>query len=73
MPYCGWFSANELQKTYHEEWGTPLFDDQMHFEYISMKVMQCGLSFGIIMRKRQILRDCFDGFDYDKVALYDSI
>lgn len=70
MAYCGWFSADDLQKTYHEEWGTPLHDDKMQFEYISMEVMQCGLSFGLVLRKRQILRKCFDDFDFDKVALY---
>lgn len=70
MAYCGWFSTNTLQRTYHEEWGTPLHDDMMQFEYISMEVMQCGLSFGIVLHKRQILRECFCGFDFDKVALF---
>lgn len=72
MAYCGWFSQNELQRTYHEEWGTPLKDDKLQFEYISMEVMQCGLSFGIVLKKRQILRKCFDNFDFDKVALYND-
>lgn len=70
MSYCRWFSDNELQRAYHQEWGTPLHDDRMQFEYLSMEVMQCGLSFGLVLRKRQILRGCFDGFDYDKVATY---
>lgn len=70
MSYCGWFSPNASQREYHEEWGTPLHDDQMQFEYLSMEVMQCGLSFGLVLRKRNILRQCFDDFDYDKVAQY---
>lgn len=70
MSYCGWFSPNELQREYHEEWGTPLHDDEMQFEYLSMEVMQCGLSFGLVLQKRQILRKCFDDFNFDKVAAY---
>lgn len=72
MAYCGWFSSNEIQRSYHDEWGTPLHDDKMQFEYISMEVMQCGLSFGLVLKKRQILRRCFDNFDFDKIALYDE-
>lgn len=70
MPYCGWFAANELQRQYHEEWGTPVHDDRVMFEYLSMEVMQCGLNFGLVLRKRGILRECFDDFDNDKVAAY---
>lgn len=70
MAYCGWFSKDPLQREYHEEWGTPLHDDKMQFEYLSMEVMQCGLNFGMVLRKRDILRACFDGFDYEKVADY---
>lgn len=72
MAYCGWFSINEIQRSYHDEWGTPLHDDKRQFEYISMEVMQCGLSFGLVLKKRQILRSCFDNFDFGKVALYDE-
>lgn len=72
MSYCSWFAESESQREYHEEWGTPLHDDQMHFEYLSMEVMQCGLSFGLVLRKRGILRECFDDFDYDRVAGYDD-
>lgn len=70
MSYCGWFSTDELARSYHEEWGTPLHDDRMQFEYLSMEVMQCGLSFGLVLRRRNVLRRCFDGFDYDRVAAY---
>lgn len=72
MAYCGWFSTDELQRSYHEEWGTPLHDDRMQFEYLSLEVMQCGLSFGLVLRRREVLRRCFDGFDFDRVAAYDD-
>lgn len=70
MSYCGWFETEPLHVAYHEEWGTPLHDDRMQFEYLSMEVMQCGLSFGLVLRKRTILRGCFGGFDFDRVAAY---
>lgn len=70
MSYCGWFATGDLARSYHEEWGTPLHDDRMQFEYLSMEVLQCGLSFVMVLRKRPILRSCFDGFDPAKVAAY---
>lgn len=70
MSYCGWFQTGELERAYHEEWGTPLHDDRMQFEHLSMEVMQCGLSFGLVLRRRGVLRACFDGFDPARVAAY---
>lgn len=70
MSYCRWFAEGPLERAYHEEWGTPLYDDRMQFEYLSLEVMQCGLSFGLVLRKRRILRSCFDDFDFDRVASY---
>lgn len=72
MSYCEWFSSSALQKKYHEEWGTPLHEDKMLFEYLSMEVMQCGLNFGLVLKKRNILRQCFDDFDFDSVAQYNK-
>ncbi len=71
MGYCGWASASGLDKDYHDtEWGVPLHDDRMQFEYLSLEVMQCGLSWGLMLKKREIFRRCFDNFDFDKVAEY---
>ena len=71
MSYCGWDEASDEMRFYHDtEWGVPLKDDRLQFEFLSMEVMQCGLSFGLIMNRRQVLRDCFDDFDYEKVARY---
>ena len=70
---CPWCEDNELLRKYHdEEWGDPLHDDMKHFEYISLDVLQCGLNWLIMMKKREIFRECFDGFDYGKIALYDD-
>ena len=55
-----------------EEWGIPLHDDRMQFEFLMMEAMQCGLSWKLILQKREIFRKCFDNFDYEKVARYDE-
>lgn len=71
MSYCRWDIEMGGMREYHDtEWGVPLHDDRGQFEFLSMEVMQCGISWGIVMKKREILRSCFDGFDFEKVALY---
>lgn len=71
MSYCSWALHDELNKTYHDtEWGVPLHDDQKQFEFLSLEAMQCGLSWTLILKKRAVLRACFDNFDYEKVAAY---
>ena len=71
MNRCPWCLINELETKYHdEEWGVPVHDDQKQFEYLMMEVMQCGLSWDTVLKKREIFRACFDRFDFDKVAAY---
>lgn len=71
MPYCDWSRANELLRDYHDyEWGVPVHDDRKQFEYLMMEAMQCGLSWNLMLRKREIFRACFDGFDFEKIAQY---
>ena len=71
MAYCNWGNTSPINQKYHdEEWGVPLFDDRKQFEFLMMEVMQCGLSWNLIINKREIFRKCFDGFDYDKIANY---
>ena len=56
---------------YHdEEWGVPVYDDQKQFEFLMMEVLQCGLKWNMMIQKREIFRECFDRFDYNKVAEY---
>ena len=64
--------SNVLQMIqYHdEEWGVPLHDDRKQFEFLMMEAMQCGLNWNMMIQKREIFRECFDGFDYQKVAGY---
>lgn len=60
------------QKYHDNEWGVPIHDDRKQFEYLMMEVMQCGLSWDLMINKRDIFRKCFDNFNYDKIALYDD-
>ena len=71
MERCGWCLINEQMTQYHdEEWGIPLYDDRKQFEFLMMEVMQCGLNWNMMIQKREIFRECFDEFDFNKVAEY---
>lgn len=73
MEKCGWCRDGGLNETYHDrEWGEPLHDDRKQFEFLMMEVMQCGLSWTLMLKKRETFRQCFDNFDYNKIALYDE-
>ena len=71
MSSCDWGFHFEAMKIYHDtEWGIRLHDDQKQFEFLMMEAMQCGLSWDLMIKKREIFRACFDNFDYNKVAEY---
>ena len=70
---CAWCLGDAALKRYHdEEWGNPLHDDRKHFEYLALETFQCGLSWKLVLQKREIFRACFDNFDYEKIAAYDD-
>jgi len=71
---CGWASLNDpLYRAYHDkEWGVPVHDDRIMFEFLVLEGNQAGLSWGTILRKRENFRRAFDGFDPAKVARYDG-
>ncbi|HAP54915.1 MAG: DNA-3-methyladenine glycosylase I [Spirochaetia bacterium] len=71
---CPWCGADPMYLRYHdEEWGTPLHDEQRHFEFLLLETMQAGLSWRCILGKREAFRQAFDGFDVAKVAAYTEI
>lgn len=73
MKRCKWTGDNPLLIEYHDkEWGVPLYDDKKQFEFLCLEVMQCGLSWMTVLKKRGALRAAFDGFDPDKVVAYDG-
>ena len=71
MSTCDWGFTFEAMRVYHDtEWGVPVHDDRVMFEHRMMEAMQCGLSWTLMIKKREIFRACFDGFDYDRIAAY---
>lgn len=69
---CGW-AKNDLAIRYHDtEWGVPLHDDGKLFEFLILEGAQAGLSWDTVLRKRENYRAAFDGFDAEKIALYDA-
>lgn len=70
---CLWCQGDELYERYHdEEWGLPCYDDRKLFEYILLEGAQAGLSWITVLKKREGYRSAFDGFDPEKMALYDD-
>jgi DNA-3-methyladenine glycosylase I len=69
---CAW-ATSELNIPYHdEEWGVPVHDDQVLFEFLILEGAQAGLSWDTILQKRARYREVFDGFDPVKIARYDA-
>ena len=69
---CAW-ASNERSIPYHDrEWGVPLHDDRVLFEFLILEGAQAGLSWDTILRKRENYRAAFDGFDPKKIARYDQ-
>jgi DNA-3-methyladenine glycosylase I len=71
---CSWVSAdNALMRDYHDrEWGVPTHDDRRHFEFLVLEAAQAGLSWAIVLNKREGYRRAFDQFDPAKVARYSA-
>lgn len=70
---CNWSTSNELMIKYHdEEWGVPLHDDRKLFEFFVLEGFQAGLSWQIVLNKREGFRVAFDHFDPAIVANYNE-
>ncbi len=68
----GWLS-DPLHRRYHDqEWGVPVHDDRVIFEFLVLEGAQAGLSWETILRKRENFRRAFEGFDPEKVARFDA-
>lgn len=67
---CSW-ARNDLAIDYHDkEWGVPVHDDRLFFEFLILEGAQAGLSWDTILRKREAYRKAFDNFAPEKVARY---
>src|SRR5512139_1789813 len=72
-PRCAWAGVEPFYVAYHDdEWGVPVHDDVTLFEFLILEGAQAGLSWSTILKKREHYRQAFDGFDPNKVALYDE-
>ena len=71
---CGWAEhASELDKKYHdEEWGVPVYDDCVLFEFLILEGMQAGLSWTTILHRRETMREAFDNYNLQKIMNYDQ-
>lgn len=70
MKRCDWVS-NDIHVRYHDtEWGVPLHNDRKLFEFLILDGMQSGLSWRIILNKRDSFRKAFDNFDPKKISAY---
>ena len=70
---CNWSTSNPLMIKYHdEEWGVPLHDDRKLFEFFVLEGFQAGLSWQIVLNKREGFRKAFDFFNPEIVANYDQ-
>jgi DNA-3-methyladenine glycosylase I len=71
---CSWVNVDDtLMREYHDrEWGVPTHDDQTHFEFLVLEAAQAGLSWSIVLKKRDGYRRAFSQFDPAKVARYSA-
>lgn len=69
---CPWVDLSKPDYiAYHDiEWGVPVHDDRLLFEFLTLEAAQAGLSWYTVLRKRENYRQAFDGFNPEKVAEY---
>jgi DNA-3-methyladenine glycosylase I len=73
MNRCGWVNSDPLYIHYHDhEWGVPVYDDRLLFEYLNLEGAQAGLSWYTILKKRDNYRKAFDHFEAKKIISYDE-
>jgi DNA-3-methyladenine glycosylase I len=70
---CAWVSDDQVYIKYHDkEWGVPVYNDRLLFEFLILEGAQAGLSWITILKRRQHYRACFDQFNAKKIADYDA-
>lgn len=68
---CAWCLGDAEYEAYHDkEWGVPVYDDAVFFEFLVLETFQAGLSWITILRKRDNFKNAFDNFNYKKIANY---
>jgi DNA-3-methyladenine glycosylase I len=70
---CGWSEGSQIYIDYHDnEWGTPVHDDGLLYEFLILEGAQAGLSWITVLKKRENYRKAFDNFDPVKIASYND-
>lgn len=70
---CGWAGPEQIYIDYHDhEWGVPVFDDRLLFEFLILEGAQAGLSWITVLKKRDAYRQLFHNFDAEKIARFSS-
>jgi DNA-3-methyladenine glycosylase I len=70
MSRCPWATTEPAINYHDEEWGVPVHDDRVLFEFLILEGAQAGLSWNTILKKRENYRKAFDGFRAEKIARY---
>ncbi|HSI86227.1 MAG: DNA-3-methyladenine glycosylase I [Candidatus Methylacidiphilales bacterium] len=70
---CGWCTKESIYIKYHdEEWGRPVHDDRVLFEFLILESFQAGLSWLTVLKKRENFRRAFSDYDAEKISRYDD-
>jgi DNA-3-methyladenine glycosylase I len=69
---CEWAGHESMAEYHDKEWGVPVHDDRMLFEFLILEGAQAGLSWATILKRRLTYRKAFDNFDVKKISKYDS-
>ena len=70
---CAWCRDDALAEKYHDEqWGVPVHDERLHYKYLLMETMSCGLSWLMMLQREEVFAQCFADFDARKVAMFDE-
>lgn len=71
---CAWGVTSDLMLAYHDtEWGVPVHHDRKHFEFLVLDAFQAGLSWALVLNKRENFRKAFAGFEPDRVARFTPV
>src|SRR5205085_4678484 len=72
VPRCPWATTEPAIAYHDEEWGVPVHDERVLFEFLILEGAQAGLSWMTILKKRENYRKAFDGFRPEKIASYSA-
>ncbi|MDF9824211.1 DNA-3-methyladenine glycosylase I [Breznakia sp. PF5-3] len=70
MKRCNWANDEAMHEYHDKEWGKPVYDDHVLFEFLVLEGMQAGLSWDTILKRRETMRIAFDNFDPKKIKAY---